>query len=100
MDRATGCSGCTDRCDNTASGGIVCHVRPGVHTNNGSFTHFDQHVRAGLSVAFKSAHADATGHSSVLLLTANGTEDVAALALQVRDILSPLCFCFGSLPFP
>ena len=82
MDRSTGCSGCTDRCDQTAAG-AVCQVRPGTHTNNGSFTHFDQHVRAGLRVAFKSAHVDATGQSSVLLLTANGTEDVAALELQL-----------------
>ena len=57
-------------------------MRPGVHTFNGSFTHFDQRVRPELAIAVKSAHSGADG--TVVCLKANASGAAVAAVGQLE----------------
>ena len=99
--------GIVDRCikDEGEGGGTRgCLVRPGHHTFNGSFTHFDQRVRQDLHVAVKSAHvgagadAGAGGDATAVLLTASAGSAAATAAAAQLSIKVSSRFYFDCAP--
>jgi putative isomerase len=94
--------GIVDRCDPP---GRPCLVRPGAHTSNGSFTHLDQRVREGLTVAVRSAHVGAAvpsgasrGDATAVLLVANRSGAVPATAVAQLQLKVHSRFYFDCLP--